>query len=168
MCFRLRFFRLRRQRSLKLRTNPQHWLLLLSSIISSRMVKTRGGSDVVFTATSYGRVSRDEESKRWRRKCKAQLDVSEGVTTPRRTVTHSRAQLVDSLATPPSVFRAAVVTTPTQTTPRTLRPLHDGRRKPRCSDFGRSWHYLFQGRGFFLLLPLWLVGFSSSWCKKEH
>ena len=100
----------------------------------------------------------EEETKRRCCKCKAQLDAGEGVTTPRRTVTRSHAHLVDSLATPPSVSRAAVVTTPsTQTTPRTLRPLHDGRRKPRCSDFGPGWHYLFQDQGFFFCSPcdLW-------------
>jgi hypothetical protein len=76
----------------------------------------------------------------------------------RRVTTRAHAQLVAALATPPSVSRVVATTTPAQTTRRTLRPLHDGRRKPRCSDFGPSRHYAFQGQqGFFFCHPcdLW-------------
>jgi hypothetical protein len=102
------------------------------------MVKTCRGNEVFFTATSYGRAGREETKRRWRKhKKKAmQQDIGTGVTTPMRMVTtRAHAQLVAALATPPSVSRVVATTTPAQTTPRTLRPLHDGRRKPRCSDF---------------------------------
>jgi hypothetical protein len=123
------------------------------------MVKTRGGSAVIFTATSYGHASR-EETKRQCRKCKAQPDAGEGITTPRRSVTGSHFHLVDSLATPSSVSRAAVVTTPTQTTP--LRPLHGWRREARCSNFlGHGWHYLFQAKVSSSFAPLVTSGIIS-------
>jgi hypothetical protein len=122
------------------------------------MVKTRRGNEVIFTATSYGRAGREETKRRWR-KHKAMQDIGTGVTTPMRMVTtRAHAQLVAALATPPSVSRVVATTTPAQTTPRTLRPQHDGRRKPRCSDFGPSRHYAFQGQqGFFFCHPcdLW-------------
>jgi hypothetical protein len=59
------------------------------------------------------------------------------------------------LASPPSVSRPLSIPA-TPVTPRTLRPLH-GRKKPRCSDFGFSRHYTFQGQGFFFCHPcdLW-------------
>jgi hypothetical protein len=117
------------------------------------MVRTRSGVAVVHSATSYGRASR-EESRRQRMKRKANLQTDtgvEGAGTPRRKATRAHAQLLESLSTPPNAVSGLVVArTPVETTsPRTLRPLHDGRRRPRCSDYGPSRHLTFQGQGFF-------------------
>ena len=110
------------------------------------MVKTRSGKKVVHTVGSYGRAF-NEESKRRQRKRKAErgsIGDGGGATTPRKTVTRAHAQQEESLVTPPSMSRVVAPTPP----PKTLRPRLRG-SKPRCSDYGPSRRYVFQGQGFF-------------------
>jgi len=116
------------------------------------MVRTRTGNEVVHQASSYGRASR-EFSREQRQLSKRKAEQSS--MTPRARTTRAQAKQDECLASPPS-FSISPSIPATPVTPKTLRPLH-GRRKPRCSDFGFSRHYTFQGQGFFFCHPcdLW-------------
>ena len=119
------------------------------------MVNTRSGHKVVHVEASYGRASR-KESKRCRQKRKLNSSTStspgendgvDGSSTPqRRRTTRAQIQELTELATPPSAS-TRVATTPPAVSTRLLRG-----KLPRCSDFGLSRHFAFEGQKFFFVI----------------
>jgi hypothetical protein len=132
--------------------------LLLSEMEPYKdMVRTRSGNEVFHTEASYGRAARSE-STRQQLKRKVENIESASMMKPRRTRSHTRSQMeLDvTLETPPS----ALCRVGTTSSPKTERMLRTS-RKPRCSDFGVSRHFAFQGQGFFFL-PMRFMGCSAA------
>ena len=125
------------------------------------MVPTRSGKAVTHAVTSYGRASRKESAKQQRKNKRRRIAAK---AAPDTRTTRSFAQLMqesdsedDSLSSvlldPESVGTSVVTST---TAVRVLRASTTPRR-PRCTDFGRSRHYAFNGQGFLFCSPcdLW-------------
>jgi hypothetical protein len=136
---------------------------------SITMVKTRTGSVVIHHPSSYGRAGRkvsDEKRQRKKRKAPdtaARAHASIGMAKRTRTSTRAHSPQEESVATP----GASRTTTPTVTTPRTLRPLH-GRKQPTCSDFGSTRRFVFQDEGFHFCHPCDMWDALHPHMKKQH
>ena len=113
------------------------------------MVLTRSGVDVQHAATSYGRAARKESTRQQRKKRKTKA----ARTAPVRT-TRSISQMMQESKDDASSL--GVQDPPSTTSTRVLRASSTLRR-PRCSDFGRTRHYAFNGQGFMFCAPcdLW-------------
>jgi hypothetical protein len=113
------------------------------------MVLTRSGVDVQHTATSYSRATRKESTRQQRKKRKTKA----ARTAPVRT-TRSISQMMQESEDDASSL--GVQDPPSTTSTRVLRASSTLRR-PRCSDFGRTRHYAFNGQGFMFCAPcdLW-------------
>jgi hypothetical protein len=113
------------------------------------MVLTRSGVDVQHAATSYGRAARKESTRQQRKKRKTKA----ARTAPART-TRSISQMMQESEDDASSL--GVQDPPCTTSTRVLRASSTLRRQ-RCSDFGRTQHYAFNGQGFMFCAPcdLW-------------
>ena len=124
------------------------------------MVHTRSGNEVKHAATSYGRAARKESAKQQRNNKRKRYGAK---AAPDARTTRLFAHLMqesdaedDSLSSvldPDSVGTSVVTST---TAVRVLRASTTPRR-PRCTDFGRTRHYAFNGQGFLFCSPcdLW-------------
>jgi hypothetical protein len=133
---------------------------------------TRSGNRVEHMEASYGRAARKESKRRRLKRKLVTLAEEEDESTAtyydsngeeeaksrtpftpaRRRTTRAQLQIEEALSTPPSASTRAA-TTPPSPSERLLR----GRRKPMCTDYGRTRHFAFRGQGFFFCSPcdLW-------------
>lgn len=139
------------------------------------MVLTRSGNHVQHAAASYGRAARNESSRQQRKKRK----TNAARTAPIRTTTRSISQMMQESEDDASVV--AVLDPPSATPSTRVLRASVTSRKPRCSDFGRTRHYAFNGQGFMFCAPcdLWdslppdtskrnLINSRRFGCKASH
>lgn len=123
------------------------------------MVHTRSGKDAhSSSAASYDHSSERNESTRHQQRKKRRRNVARRAPIRTRTRSGASIQMMmpESEETDDAISSATTVLTTTSST-RVLRGSTILRRKPRCSDFGKTRHFAFHGQGFMFCGPcdLW-------------
>ena len=122
---------------------------------------TRSGKEVAHMKASYGRAAR-EESKRKRRKRKLlvenmllALSPDDAINSTPARRTRSQWEQETALDTPPSATNR--VSDSTSREQKRSERISRKQQTPRCSDFGHSRHFSFEGQGLLFCNPcdLW-------------